>query len=759
MPNRGTIVSMFTHKIKQLFICASALLSLLVFSLPMQAQEHPNLILTQNGVKEIRANLGKLPVFDNAVKAVQADVDKEIATGIFTPVPKDFSGGYTHERHKLNYAFAQKAGMLYQILGDEKYAKYVRDMFFQYADMYVDLPRHPQIRSYARGKLFWQSLNESVWLVFMAQAYDTIYTYLSADERQHLEQKLFRPVADFISKENPQFYNRIHNHSTWGTAGVGMIGLVMNDDELVNRALYGLEDDGIEIGTKDDDGGFLKTAGQKAGFIANLEEPFSPEGYFTEGPYYQRYAMYPFLVFTVGIQNARPELNLISHKDNVLIKAVYALLNLSDKDGEFFPLNDGQKGMSYLAPELVTAVNIAYYYGDQDPSLLSIAQKQNTVLLDQSGLAVAMSIAKGKAEPYIKPSVNYGDGPQGDQGGLAVVRSDDLELVFKYSAQGLSHGHYDKLFYALYDNGTDIMQDYGMSRFVNIEKKGGGNYLKENTTWAKQTVAHNTIVQNQASHFGGEYEVGSQFHSDYYYFNADNDHLKIVSAKENNAYPGTSMHRTMAIIKDDSFEKPIVLDVFRLRSESTNNYDLPFYYMGQILETNFEYTSPKSLSQMGDDHGYQHLYVEGKGTQTQTGTSQMTWMENNKYYTLSLATQNADDILLTRIGANDPKINLRRDPGLMLRRKQDNTVFVSVVEPHGGYNSVTERSLNADSHIKSVNVLVDENDYTAVEIVTHKDKRFVFMMANNDAAEKTKHTLKFSGKSYSWTGVHSLVNE
>ena len=722
-----------------------------------QAQQHPNLIMTQQGVADIQAQLGNLPIFDQALASVKKEVDAEIELGIFTPIPKDFSGGYTHERHKMNYAMAQKAGMLYQILGDQKYAKYVRDMLFQYEAMYIGLPRHPQIRSYARGKLFWQCLNESVWLVFMAQAYDTIYTYLSADERRQLENNLFRPVADFISLENPQYFNRIHNHSTWGTAAVGMIGLVMNDDELVNRALFGLAEDGIELGAKDNDGGFLKVEGQTAGFIANLEEPFSPEGYFTEGPYYQRYAMYPFLVFSVGVQNARPDLNLLSHKNNVLIKAVYSLLNLSDKDGEFFPLNDGQKRMSYLAPELVTAVNIAYYYGNQDPSLLSIAERQNTVLLDQTGLAVALAIKNGKSQPYVKPSVNYGDGPDGKQGGISVLRSEDMELVFKYTAQGLSHGHYDKLFYALYDDGADILQDYGMSRFVNIEKKGGGNYLKENTTWAKQTVAHNTLVQNQKSHFGGEYEVGSQHHSELFFYDASNKNLQVVSATEKNAYPGTLMHRTVALITDEVFEKPIVLDIFRVNADQKNNYDLPFYYMGQILEASFDYKAMTSLTALGDDHGYQHLYVEGQGTVKDDGISQLTWMQENKYYTLSIATKNADELMLTRIGANDPKLNLRRDPGFMLRREQEDTVFVSIVEPHGGYNPVIESSVNANSQIKNITVLTDTDQYTAVEITTTKGVSMTFIVANANPSAEKNHQLKVNNSSYKWTGPFSLV--
>ena len=227
-----------------------------------QAVEHPSLILTRPGVEKIRSHLGKVPLFDASVQRARERVDAEIGQGIDTPVPKDFSGGYTHERHKQNYLAAQKAGELFQILQDERYATYVRDMLFQYEAMYKSLPLHPQERSYARGKLFWQCLNDSNWLFYFAQAYDAIYDWLSAEERTRLENNLFRPFADFISVENPQFYNRVHNHSTWGNAAVGMIGLVMDDDELIQRALYGLEDDGIEPGLKDDDGGFLKLEGQ-----------------------------------------------------------------------------------------------------------------------------------------------------------------------------------------------------------------------------------------------------------------------------------------------------------------------------------------------------------------------------------------------------------------------------------------------------------------------------------------------------------------
>lgn len=739
----------------------AAVLSLFLFSVAAQANEHPNLIMTKEGVEQIRANLGKVPVFDNALKKIQAEVDAEIELGIDTPIPKDYSGGYTHERHKRNFLIAQKAGVLYQILEDEKYAKYVKDMLFQYEDMYLDLPVHPKPRSYARGKIFWQCLNDSNWLVFMAQAYDTIYHYLSADERQTLEDNLFRPFADFISVSNPKFFNRIHNHSTWGNAAVGMIGLVMNDEELIQRALYGLKDDGIIVGvTKDDDGGFLKVEGQGEGFLANLEVPFSPEGYFTEGPYYQRYAMYPFLVFAVGMENVRPEQSVLKYKDGVLLKAVYAMLNLSDKDGEFYPLNDGQKGMSYHARSVITAVNIAYYYGDKDPQLLGIAKDQGSVLLDQTGLAVALGIQNGEAVPYVKPSLNYGDGPKGDEGGIAVLRDgeDNLELVFKYTAHGLSHGHYDKLSFSLFEDGEEVMQDYGLVRFVNVEKKGGGNYLPENSTWAKQSVAHNTIVLNETSHFSGKYEIGSLHHSDFYFYEADNKDVQLISAKEVNAYPGTELHRTMVMIKDNAFEKPFILDLARIDASEKNLYDLPFYFMGQVLEASFEYSQPSALKALGEKNGYQHLYLEGESDKLESGSSQFTWMSNRHYYTLTMATEDNDKIIFSRLGANDPQFNLRRDAGIMLRRdKTKDTLFASIIEAHGSYDPVSEFSVNANSSIKAIEVLRNDEKYTAVKIISVEDKESVFILSNADASESSKHNLKLDGKSYKWKGAYTFV--
>ncbi len=718
-----------------------------------QGGEHPGLIMTQEGIEKIRASLGQVPLFDATLAKVQAEVDAEIELGIDTPLPKDFSGGYTHSRHKRNFFILQKAGLLYQILEDDKYADYVRDMLFAYEAMYKHLPLHPQTRSYARGKLFWQCLNDSNWLVYVSQAYDLVYNYLSADERSRLEKNLFRPFADFISLENPQFYNRIHNHSTWGNAAVGMMGLAMDDDELVQRALYGIEDDGLELGTKDNDGGFIKIAGQKAGFLANLEQPFSPDGYYTEGPYYQRYAMYPFLVFAQALNNVRPELEIFDYKDGVLLKAVSAMISLSDADGEFFPLNDGQKGMSLNAGSVVSAVDIAFHFGGNDPQLLSIAQAQGQVLLDDAGFAVAKALHEGERQPFTRTSINLSDGPDGTQGGVAVLRQADeaMTVVFKYSAQGLSHGHYDKLSFSLHERGEEVLQDYGMVRFVNVEQKGGGNYLPENASWAKQSIAHNTLVQDETSHFQGKYEIGSQHHSQLHFYDTSRDDIHIVSATDTNAYPGTGLQRTMALINDAMTDKPLLLDVLRASSDTEHQYDLPFHFLGQVIDTNFDYKTSDTLDALGRDHGYQHLFVEATGA-AQKDNTRLTWLNNKKFYSLTTATTGTDALMFLRLGANDPQFNLRRDPALMIRRNARNTVFVTAIESHGGYSAVAERATDARSSIASIKVVHDDAKYTAVAIENVDGIKRLLIIANADTRDATEHSLRIKADDFRWQG-------
>ncbi|MCR9251829.1 MAG: heparinase II/III family protein [bacterium] len=714
---------------------------------------HPNLVLTKQGVSSMRANLGKVPLFDKTLESTIQLVKAEIEAGIQVPEPKDLAGGYSHERHKANFFTMQKAGVLFQITGEEKYAAYIKEMLLAYAELYPTIDKHPATRSYARGKFFWQCLNDANWLVYTAQAYDCIYDWLDAKTVNKLNKELFRPYADFLSLENPQFFNRLHNHSTWGNAAVGMIGLVINDKELIDRALYAFD---IKSGSGvDNDGGSLNLQGYKeGGFVAQIDHSFSPDGYYTEGPYYQRYAMYPFLVFAQALTNKMPELKILDYRNGLLLKAVDALINQTNSQGEFFPINDAQKGMSLSSRELVNAVSMAYHYGGNDTGLLSIIENQNRVPLNDSGLNAAKAIADGRSTAFKYKSLELRDGANGNEGAIGILRSKDITLVMKYAKHGMGHGHFDRLGFLLYDENGEVIQDYGSARWVNIEHKDGGGYLKENHSWAKETVAHNTLVVNKDSHFDHNVKAADKSPGTPYYFDSS-EGIQIVSAKELNAYENVEMHRTMAVLEIEELENPLVLDLFSVQAPGDTRYDLPVYYLGEFMSSNQKFEINNELSPMGTNDGYQHLWQEAQSN-IEGDLMQFTWFNNRSFYTMTSATLAGDQVLMTRIGANDPNFNLRRDPGLILRRVGGNTLFANLYEKHGSYNYASERPLNLFTTIADLNVIHQSEGYVAVQFELKSGEKYQFSFSLNNKESNSSHILEKNGKSYNWQGVYDL---
>jgi hypothetical protein len=730
-----------------------------VFTSQACAQTHPILSLTSDGIEMIRKG-GSSTMFDKVQANAIKIVDEAIAEGILVPIPRDMAGGYTHEQHKKNYRHMHLAGALYQISGTEKYAKFIKDNLMAYAKIYKTLPIHPTDRSYSTGKIFWQCLNDANWLVYTSMAYDCIYEYLSTKEKSYLESELFKPYADFISVENPQFFNRVHNHSTWGNAAVGMIGLVMKDEALVQRALYGIPLSEDDERAKDDDGGFIFEKGQ-AGFYAQMDNAFSPDGYYTEGPYYQRYAMTPFMFFALALHNAKPELKIFDYRNGLLTKAVYALIYQSDSEGRFFPINDAQKGMSLMAESVVAAVNIAYGI-TRDPRLLDIAQQQGDLLLDQNGYAISKGIDKGARQPFIKQSIELTDGAEGDQGALGILRSADAEkeitVVFKYTSQGLGHGHYDKLSYLLYDNATEVLQDYGAARWVNIDQKAGGRYLNENTSWAKQTIAHNTLVVDRKSHFNGIYDVANRHHSEPYLFHSDHEQLQVASATESNAYEGVKMHRTLFLLKDEGLSHPVLIDLMKAQSDEEHTYELPIQYADHLLETNIDYTISETRQVMGDKNGYQHIFLEAEGT-AKDNQLYFNWMNDDKFYSFTSAADIGDKMLFARIGANDPDFNLRRD-ALLIHRKENSkdALFLTAIESHGSYSRVTELVNTPYKEIKSIKVDYDDHNYTIFTIENNSGKSWTIMFSLNNNDPGKSHTITAKNHSYKWSGPLHMIN-
>lgn len=707
--------------------------------------KHPCLSLTADGTQLIKQSIGDYPTFDASFAYAKQVADQAIALPIDVPTPQHAAGGYTHEQHKNNYYAMYYAGIMYQVLGEEKYAIFVRDMLLQYAQLYPTLGQHPYVGSPVPGQLFWQTLNESVWLLHTSMAYDCIYDFLTPAQRTTIENNLLFLVAKFIEEGTPANYatfNRMHNHATWANAAVGMTGYVTGNQDLIDRALYGSKKDG------------------QSGFLLQLEQLFSPEGYFTEGAYYLRYAIWPFMLFAQAIEINQPELQIFQRRDGILLKAVNALIQQA-YNGEIIRTNDALK-KTYSTQEIVAAVNIAYW-ASKDPQLLSIAQQQGSFVLSSAGISTAKDIAEGKQQPFQFESKLYRDGADGSQGGMAIIRQGEeadkqFMLVFKATSHGLSHGHYDKLTYSLYDNGNEVLTDYGAARFLNIESKSGGRYTHENNTYAMQTVAHNTAVVDCESHFMGDYET-SMKHASTINYASITPETSIISATESNAYAHKQVHmqRTLAVMQPQDAEFPIIIDIMRLQGEQPHTYDLPFHYNGHLINSSF--SAPKQgsvLYPMQGKYGYEHLWKEAE-VDIHEPNAWFTILQTDRFYSVTTTLDNGKAFFV-RSGANDPNNNLRSQPAVIFRQEgKANHTFASVVEPHGLFDPNLELTKGATPQTKRIQVIFQDDTYTAVEVqLAHTN--IIFITLNKDFNESKQHTLTIANTTYNWTGNYHIAN-
>src|SRR5688572_22691829 len=558
------------------------------------AQRHPSIFINRTEAAAIRANAARYPLLRKTLDAARAMMTQAFAAPMDVPQPGE-AGGYAHERHKQNYREMQTAGTLYAITGEARYAAFVRDMLDKYAVLYPTLGAHPLSKNQAPGKLFHQSLNEANWLVATSIAYDCVYNFLSAAERARIEKNVLRPMADWLSVTHAKEFDRIHNHGTWATASVGMLGYVIGDTSYVNRALYGTK--------RDKTGGFLR----------QLDLLFSPDGYYMEGPYYIRYALMPFYHFAEAIERRQPSIGIYRYRGEILKKGLYSAVQTAFPNGVFPPINDASRTMAIDAPEVVLAVDLAYQRFGANPNLLGAAAIQNRVILNGAGLAVARDLAARRTAPTMSfGSVEFTDGFDGKRGGLGILRSGVGQaasmLLMKYGVHGEGHGHFDKLHFIFFDGGREVVPDYGFSRWINIEPKFGGRYLPENDSYAMQTIAHNTVVVDETSQNEGKESAAEKAWGERRFFDAKDPAVQVMSARADRHSPGVAMQRTMLLIKDARFSRPVVVDLFRLSSGADRTYDYPIHFRGQLIATDVKYEGRSTKQEpLGKGFGYQHL--------------------------------------------------------------------------------------------------------------------------------------------------------
>ncbi|GEM77783.1 heparinase II/III domain-containing protein [Vibrio superstes] len=703
------------------------------------------ILLTGEEINELRKEVGRDTLMGKTIAKNVAQLERFMSLPLEVPGHGD-GGSYEHNRHKDNYTYMNIAGRLFLITEEQKYADFVTALLEEYADKYLELGFQVQKNTNPTGRIFHQILNEHGWLLFSSIAYSCVASTMTEAQRQRIIDRIFIPMIEMSIDKYSHRFDHIHNHGVWAVAAVGACAVAIGKPEYLEMAVYGKDRD------------------VSSGFLEQVSNLFAPSGYYLEGPYYSRFTIRPLVLLAEIIHRHMPEVDIYNYKNGVVGNTVQALLASAYPNGVFPAMNDASQSMSIADMGVQVAVSIYGAHYSLDDNILGMAKIQDGVWMHPCGLKVSRAYEEASAERTIGmpfwPSVELNEGPDGDKGAQGFVRMQDkngdvTQLVMNYGQHGMGHGHFDTLGITLFNRGHEVLREYGFARWINVEPKFGGRYLPENPSYARQTIAHNSVTIDETCQNYFDVDRADSVHGLPHFFQVNDDNLKGMSAFANDHHDGFAQQRSVFLLNLDELEAPLLIDLYRVVGEGEHQYDYSHQYNGQIIRTNFEYEAYTELETLGNDHGYQHLWKVAAGEANETAL--VSWLQDNSYHTwLGTSSNSNGEVIFTRSGANDPSFNLRSEPSFILRSRGESTLFASVVETHGYFNEEFEQSVNARGRVQDIRVLAHNETGSAIEITT-QDSIVTMLVSNQaDVTESTVNQIIINDKTFNWTGHYSV---
>lgn len=672
----------------------------------------------------------------SSIEKMRKTTDMQMTQPILVPGHGE-AGSPAHNRHQANSRSIESAGLLFRITGVQAYAKFAADILLAYADKYLGLGFQVQKNTNPPGRIFHQMLNENMWLMYASLGYGYVRDTLTAAQQEHIKSQLLRPMAELSTVKYKADFDRITNHGLWAVSAVGICGLAIGDKEFVDVAVMGQNGDGTT-----------------RGYLAQISNLFAPSGFYIEGPYYHRFAIRPLCIFAEALHQHRPELDIYNYKNQVVGNTIRALLATAYPDGSFPAMNDSSRTMG-ITDEGVLISAALYFarYGKSD-AIAAAARQQEGVWVQPVALDLANAVdAMGDGAAPYWPSIELNEGPNGDRGAQGFLRThaqdgDITQVIMGYGQHGLSHGHFDALGITLFNRGAEVLNEYGYGRWVNIETKFGGRYLPENKSYCRQTIAHNAVVVDQKTQNGADIEKADSVHGISHFFCGSGD-VQAMSAFANDHYPDVGMQRTVLTLNLPQFTTPVLIDLFRLKSTSSHQYDYALQYKGQICTTTLDCKQKNNWAQLGDSNGYQHLLRTADAVVNEP--FRISWLQGERFNTwLSSASQG--ELILAQVGANDPSFNLRHETSMILRQQGDTHLFASAFETHGVFIESIERCYGSAGILQSISVIGHNDDASVVSLKGEGVDLIIMVSNRNDVTEQTQTEVTFNGQTFAWRG-------
>jgi hypothetical protein len=379
--------------------------------------------------------------------------------------------------------------------------------------------------------MIYQSLDESMWVIPLAQAYDLLYQGLNAAERAKIE-KFLRTAAEGIQRCGTG-----GNWGSWHLSAVGVAGYAIGDEELVRWA------------TEE--------------FKKQIRDQLGDDGLWPESVHtYHYFPLLAFMHFAEAAWHAGADLYHWEAKPGKTLLSMFsAPLQFAYPDLRLPAINDGWF-QSFVPADCYELA----WYRTRDPRfawVLANGYKPNVVPAGLVASASRDSRRDGLYAFLFGGDVSVQTTPPSTASinfpvlGICILRSTNGAMMTFDYGPFLGHGQYDKMGITLFAGQKLWMADYGTPGY-------GSSIL----SWYKSTFAHNTIVVD------GQSQKPTKENNAKLWLGGED--LEAAESETREAYPGVSHTRTVVRI-DDYF---VVAD--RLKSDNEHTCDFYLHSEGEL---------------------------------------------------------------------------------------------------------------------------------------------------------------------------------
>jgi hypothetical protein len=442
-----------------------------------------------------------------------------------------YDGARRNYEHGWLIRAARSCAIAWALEQKPEYAARAAEILRKYADAYPAVGRHTGPTT---GGIFYQSLDESMHMILLAQAYDLVHDSgaLSAADMERIDRDLFWEAAEGIRNMGTG-----GNWGSWHLSAVGVIGLATKHQRFID---FGIDN-----------------------FKSQIVNQLGADGLWPESVHtYHFFPLMAFVDLAEAATNAGTPLWDFEGRDGRGLRAMFtAPVQYMYPNLQLPAINDGWF-KSYMPADLYSAAYYRYRLPEFAWVLAETKRRTSGERYDPNssrtnwpfllGLELPADIQRPKLESTNFPVL-----------GIAVLRDTggDMTVTFDYGPH-LGHGQLDKMGVTLFANGRLLAADYGTPSY-------GSSILPYYTG----TASHNTVMidgQNQQRTKAGRLNTWAP--------------LPLVAgpwqaaaATTAEAYPGTSWTREVWLMP------PLLTIADSLESTAPRRYDWLFHCEGDDL--------------------------------------------------------------------------------------------------------------------------------------------------------------------------------